>query len=135
MPLRSNAEFYYVDNIDFNEMDVRKDKKDGPRVIGISGYDSKQSTIDVCKKGYATGYYHYATYERTKAFMPAYRDHYIGMYSHSMDAWHRVACYLWHYTSNNQDIIYRKSKKVVDESFNCDSDYFRATAYKTVEPE
>lgn len=135
VPLRSNAEFFYVDNIDLNEMDVRNANQNDKRVIGLWGSEREASKIEVCDKGYALGYYHYATYERSKAFMPAYYDYKVGAYSHSDDIWHRVACYIWHYTSNNTDIIYRKSKKVVDEYYNCDADYFRAEVKKTVQPE
>ena len=135
VPLRSNAEFFYIDTIDINEMLVRKDDKSGKKLIDMSGKDDDVSNIDFCEKGFAVGYYHYATYERSKAFLPAYNNYFTHMYSHSLDVWHRVAIYIWHYTSNNSDIAYRKSKKVVDENYNMDADVFEPFIDKTVNPE
>ena len=135
VPLRSNAEFFYIDTIDINEMLVRKDNQSGKKLIDMSGSDTDVSNIDLCEKGAAVGYYHYATYERSKAFLPADSDYFTHMYSHSMDIWHRVAIYIWHYTSNNSEIAYRKSTKVVDEKFNGDADVFEPPISKTVNPE
>ena len=135
VPLRSNAEFFYIDTIDINEMLVQNVSNGAKNVINMSGTAWDVSTIDLCEKGYAVGYYHYATYERSKAFFPACYDYFTHMYSHSNDIWHRVAIYIWHYTSNNSEIAYRKATQVVDESFNGDADVFEPRIKKTVDPE
>lgn len=135
VPLRSNAEFFYIDTIDINEMLVRKDDKSGKKLIDMSGSDDDESKIDLCEKPYVVGYYHYATYERSKAFLPACNNYFTHMYSHSLDVWHRVAIYIWHYTSNDSEIYYRKSKKVVDENYNMDAEVFEPFIDKTVDPE
>ena len=135
VPLRSNAEFFCIDTIDINEMLVRNESKGSMKVIDMSGSAWEESNIDFCEKGYAVGYYHYATYERSRAYFPACYDYFTHMYSHSNDIWHRVAIYIWHYTSNNSEIAYRKSVKVVDEKFNGDADVFEPRISKKVDPE
>ena len=135
VPLRSNAEYFCVSNVDINDMIVINDSLNARHVINMSGASVGKSEIEQCDKGYAVGYYHYGTYERSKAFMPACYDYYVGMYSHSADLWHLVSSYVWHYTSNNISVVYRSATIVVDEYFNCDSDVIQTHVYKTVEPE
>ncbi len=130
VPYRNNSEVVRLECLDINAGVI---KKDGNVMIQMTGDDTGESTIDVCKKGYAVGYYNYLTYERTEWFLPACYELDYSLDEHSWDFWHHVYIHKMTYRTNQN--YNRTGTYIVDDWYNCDTGPFSGKIDWDVEPE
>ena len=130
VPYRKNSEFIHFHCLDINEGEL---SVDGNRKVRVDGSEYEQSTISQCDRGFAVGYYHYATYERMEWFAPACYKVHFSFYDRSWDYSHRVYVYKYCYT-NNQNAM-RLDRKIVDDIFVFDAGSFDGDVKADVEPE
>ena len=90
-----NADYGRMKFFGYNDIGLRLENKDGKRVICIDGHYLGKSDVTSCNKGYAAGYYSYATEEKMELFMPVGRKYNISMKSYSKKPSHR--CEYWAY--------------------------------------
>lgn len=95
VPFMDNADYARMHFFGFNDIGLRLESKKGERVININGTLFGKSDVETCKKGYAAGYYSYATEEKMDIFMPVNRKYNISMKSYSKKPYHR--CEYWAY--------------------------------------
>ena len=130
VPYRKNSEVTRFECLDINQGEIHVN---GDVPIKMTGGDTGASVINRCDKGYAVGYYNYASYERTEWFVPSCYDFGYGFYEHSMDVWHRVYIKEWTYRTNQN--YNRTGKTIVDEYFNGDAHVFTGPYEKDCDPE
>lgn len=130
VPYRNNSELVRMECLDINQGEIHLDDQ---KVVELKGSDVGTSTIVQCNPGYAIGYYHYATYERSEWFLPACYLLAYGFYSHSDKPWHHVYVHRWTYRTNqNAD---RTGLYIVDEYYNGDSEVISGHIDPDVDPE
>jgi len=95
VPLMDNADYARMHFFGYNDIGLRLESKKGERVINIEGNLFGKSDVKSCNKGYAAGYYSYATEEKMDLFMPINRKYNISMKSYSKKPYHR--CEYWAY--------------------------------------
>ena len=130
IPYRKNSEVTRYECLDINQGEIHVN---GETVVKMSGDDIGKSSIDVCNKGYAVGYYHYLTYERSEWFVPSCIDFAFGFYGYSDKPWHHVYIKEWTYTTNS--IYTRKKRTIVDDYFNGNTQVFSGSYEKDCDPE
>ena len=130
VPYRKNSEVTRYECLDINQGEIHVD---GNIPIKMTGKDVGTSTIDQCDKGFAVGYYHYLTYERSEWFVPSCYDFGFGFYGHSDKPWHHVYIKEWTYTTNQ--LYSRKKREIVDGYYNGNTEVFTNSYKKDCEPE
>ena len=130
VPYRKNSELTRFECLDINQGEIHVN---GDIPLKMTGYDTGKSIIDRCDKGYAVGYYHYLTYERTEWFVPSCYDFGFGFYGHSDKPWHHVYVKQWTYRTNQN--YNRTGKVIVDDYYNGNTDVFTGSYEKDCDPE
>ena len=130
VPYRANSELVRLECLDINQGEIHQD---GNVVVKVNGSDIGESSIEKCNPGFAVGYYHYATYERTEWFVPACYKLAYGFYEHSDKIWHHVYIHRWTYRTNQN--ANRTGLYIVDDYFNGDAGVFSGDIDADVEPE
>ena len=107
VPLMDNADYVRMHFFGYNDIGLRLNSKKGKRVINITGHVLGKSDVETCYKGYAAGYYSYATEEKMDIYMPINQKYNISMKSYSKKPYHR--CEYWAYyefiSLNNRGVL------------------------------
>ena len=103
VPYRNNAAFFRFSCIDINQGEIHNKDKGSSIVLRMTGSDTEWSSIINFDPGYAVGYYHYASHERTEWFMPAFYNYAYGFYDYSLHSDHLIEIDLLTYYTNVND--------------------------------
>lgn len=88
--LRDSADFGRVTCKDYNDIGLYTN--DGKtNLVSVKGAKGVKSEIKKCEKGFAVGYYSYATEEGLELFMPVNRKYILNMMSYSVKPKHTVS--------------------------------------------
>ena len=88
--LRDSADFGRVTCKDYNDIGLYTN--DGKtNLVSVKGAKGVKSEIKKCEKGFAVGYYSYATEEGLELFMPVNRKYILNMMSYSIKPKHTVS--------------------------------------------
>ena len=123
VPFMDNADYARMHFFGYNDIGLRLESKNGKRVININGSLFGKSEVESCNKGYAAGYYSYATSEKMDIFMPVNQKYNISMKSYSKKPYHR--CEYWAYyefiSLDNRGVLHvQKDHKKEQAYFNSD---------------
>ena len=123
--LRDSADFGRVTCKDYNDIGLYTN--DGKtNLVSVKGAKGVKSEIKKCEKGFAVGYYSYATEEGLELFMPVNRKYILNMMSYSVKPKHTVSYSAFYQSvSPNSDCRFRDSRGNFSDWYFMNSDFLQ----------
>ena len=123
--LRDSADFGRVTCKDYNDIGLYTN--DGKtNLVSVKGAKGGKSEIKKCEKGFAVGYYSYATEEGLELFMPVNRKYILNMMSYSVKPKHTVSYSAFYQSvSSNSDCRFRDSRGNFSDWYFMNSDFLQ----------
>ena len=123
--LRDSADFGRVTCKDYNDIGLYTN--DGKtNLVSVKGAKGVKSEIKKCEKGFAVGYYSYATEEGLELFMPVNRKYILNMMSYSVKPKHTVSYSAFYQSvSPNSDCRFRDGRGNFSDWYFMNSDFLQ----------
>ncbi|MEE3468273.1 MAG: hypothetical protein VZQ83_07520 [Eubacterium sp.] len=123
--LRDSADFGRVTCKDYNDIGLYTN--DGKtNLVSVKGAKGVKSEIKKCEKGFAVGYYSYATEEGLELFMPVNRKYILNMMSYSIKPKHTVSYSAFYQSvSPNSDCRFRDGRGNFSDWYFMNSDFLQ----------
>ena len=123
--LRDSADFGRVTCKDYNDIGLYTN--DGKtNLVSVKGAKGVKSEIKKCEKGFAVGYYSYATEEGLELFTPVNRKYILNMMSYSVKPKHTVSYSAFYQSvSPNSDCRFRDGRGNFSDWYFMNSDFLQ----------
>ena len=123
--LRDSADFGRVTCKDYNDIGLFNENGK-TNLVTVKGAKGVKSEVKKCEKGFAVGYYSYATEEGLELFMPVNRKYILNMMSYSVKPKHTVSYSAFYQSvSPNSDCRFRDGRGNFSDWYFMDSDFLR----------
>ena len=115
--LRDTADFCRVTFKDYNDIGLYNNNA-SKRFVSVKGAKGVKSKVEQCDKGFAVGYYSYATEDGLELFVPVNQNYTLNMKGYSLKPYHTVS-----YSAFYQSFSPNSAHRVRDSRANF-SDWF-----------
>ena len=123
--LRDSADFGRVTCKDYNDIGLFNENGK-TNLVTVKGAKGVKSEVKKCEKGFAVGYYSYATEEGLELFMPVNRKYILNMMSYSVKPKHTVSYSAFYQSvSPNSDCRFRDGRGNFSDWYFMDSDFLQ----------
>ena len=123
--LRDSADFGRVTMKDYNDIGLYNNNGKH-NFISVKGAKGVKSEIKYCEKGFAAGYYSYATEEGMELFMPVNQKYILNMMSYSIKPKHTVSYSAFYQSvSPNSDCRFRDGRGNFSDWYFMNSDFLQ----------
>ena len=123
--LRDSADFGRVTCKDYNDIGLFNENGK-TNLVTVKGAKGVKSEVKKCEKGFAVGYYSYATDEGLELFMPVNRKYILNMMSYSVKPKHTVSYSAFYQSvSPNSDCRFRDGRGNFSDWYFMDSDFLQ----------
>ena len=123
--LRDSADFGRVTFKDYNDIGLYSENGK-TNFVSVKGAKGVKSEVKKCAKGFAVGYYSYATEEGMELFMPVNRKYILNMMSYSVKPKHTVTYSAFYQSvSSNSDCRFRDGRGNFSDWYFMNSDFLQ----------
>ena len=123
--LRDSADFGRVTCKDYNDIGLYNENGK-INLVSVKGAKGVKSEVKKCTKGFAVGYYSYATEEGLELFVPVNRKYILNMMSYSIKPKHTVSYSAFYQSvSPNSDCRFRDGRGNFSDWYFMNSDFLQ----------